>query len=344
MTEVNIQLPDTVYTVIWLDKSSSSYPIMSLYCHMTGEVIIQLPGFCLYSVIWLEKSPSSYPDTVSILTYDRRSHHPATRSCLYSVIWQEKSSSTYPIISLYCHITGEVIIQLPDHVSILSYDRSHHPATQILSLYCHMTGEVIIQLPDHVSILSYDWRSHHPATRSCLYTVIWQKSTSSYQLLSILSYDWISHHPATRSCLYTVIWQEKSSSSNPNHFYTDIWQENSSSSYTDTVSILTYDRRSHHPATRSCFYTVIWQEKSSSSYPIMSLYCNMTGEVIIQLPRSCLYCHMTGEVIIQLPGYCFYTDIWQEKSSSSYPDTVSILLNNRRSHHPATRSCLYTVI
>ena len=39
----------------------------------------------------------------------------------------------------------------------------------------------------------------------------------------------------------------------------------------------------------------------------------------------CLYWHMTGEVIIQLPEYCFYTDIWQEKSSSSYPDNVSIL-------------------
>ena len=120
--------------------------IMFLYWHMTGEVIIQLPGYCLYTAIWQEKSSSSYPDNVSILTYDRRSHHPATRilslywhitgeviiqqpgSCLYSVIWQEKSSSSYP-----------------DNVSILSYDwRSHHPATQIMSLYSHMTGEIVI--------------------------------------------------------------------------------------------------------------------------------------------------------------------------------------------------------
>jgi triacylglycerol esterase/lipase EstA (alpha/beta hydrolase family) len=147
--------------------------IMFLYWHMTGEVIIQLPGYCLYTVIWQEKSSSSYPDNVSILTYDRRSHNPATR---------------------------------------------------ILSLYWHMTGEVIIQLPG--------------------------------------------------SCLYSAIWLEKSSPSYPDH-----------------VSILSYDRRSHHPATRIMF--LCW--------------------------------HMTGEVIIQLPGYCLYTDIWQEKSSSSYPDNVSIL-------------------
>ena len=114
--------------------------------------------------------------------------------------------------------------------------RSHHPATQIQSLYCHMIGEVIIQLPGY-------------------------------------------------------------------YLYTDIWQEKSSSSYPDHVSILSYDRRSHNPATR-----------------IQSLYW-----------------HMTGEVIIQLPGYCLCTDIWQEKSPSSYPDTVSILSYDKRSHHPATR-------
>jgi hypothetical protein len=34
-----------------------------------------------------EKSSSSYPDNVSILNYDRRSHHPATR-----------------IMFLYCHM------------------------------------------------------------------------------------------------------------------------------------------------------------------------------------------------------------------------------------------------
>jgi hypothetical protein len=50
----------------------------------------------------------------------------------------------------YCHMTREVIIQLPNTVSILNYDRkSHHPATRILFLYCHMRGEVIIQLPGY---------------------------------------------------------------------------------------------------------------------------------------------------------------------------------------------------
>ena len=137
--EVIIQLPGYwLYTVIWLEKSSSSYPdtssiltfdrwshhpatrILSLYCHMTGEVIIQLPGYSLYAVIWQEKSSFSYADTV------------------YAVIWQEKSSSSYP-----------------DNVSMLTNDRrSHNPATQILSLCWHMTGEVIIQQPG-----------------SCLYTV-----------------------------------------------------------------------------------------------------------------------------------------------------------------------------
>jgi hypothetical protein len=149
-------------------------------------------------------------------------------------------------------ITSPVICQYR-HVSILSYDRSHHPATQILSPICHMTGEVIIQLPDYVSILTYDWRMHHPAT----------------QILSLYCY-------MTGEVIIQL----------PDH-----------------VFILSYDRRIHHPATR-----------------IMSLCCHMTGEVIIQLPR-----------------YCLYTDIWQEKSSSSYPDTVSILTHDRRSHHPATQ-------
>ena len=53
--------------------------IMFLYWIMTGEVIIQL-----------------HPDNVSILTYERRSHHPATR-----------------IMFLYWIMTGEDIIQLP---------------------------------------------------------------------------------------------------------------------------------------------------------------------------------------------------------------------------------------
>jgi hypothetical protein len=32
--------------------------IMSLYCHRTAEVVIQLPGSCLYTVIWRQKSSS----------------------------------------------------------------------------------------------------------------------------------------------------------------------------------------------------------------------------------------------------------------------------------------------
>jgi hypothetical protein len=67
--------------------------IMFLYWHMTGEVIIQLPGYCLYTYIWQEKPSSSYLDNVSILSYDWRSHHPATQ-----------------IMSLYSHMTGEVVI------------------------------------------------------------------------------------------------------------------------------------------------------------------------------------------------------------------------------------------
>ena len=45
--------------------------------------------------------------------------------------------------------------------------RSHSPfiITRIMFLYWIMTGEVIIQLPDNVSMLNYDRRSHHPATR-----------------------------------------------------------------------------------------------------------------------------------------------------------------------------------
>jgi hypothetical protein len=136
--EVIIQLPDhvSILSYDWRSHHSATH-ILSLYCHMTGEVIIQLPRYFLYTVIWQEKSSSSYPDTVSMLSYDRRSHHPATR-----------------ILSLYCHMTGEVIIQLPDHVSILSYDEKSSSS-----------------YPDTVSILSYHWRSHHPATRTCLYTV-----------------------------------------------------------------------------------------------------------------------------------------------------------------------------
>jgi hypothetical protein len=31
---------------------------------MTAEVVIQLPGSCLYTVIWRQNSSSSYPDNV----------------------------------------------------------------------------------------------------------------------------------------------------------------------------------------------------------------------------------------------------------------------------------------
>jgi hypothetical protein len=65
----------------WLQKSQSILwliitQIMFLYWHMTGEVIIQLPGYCLCTDIWQEKSPSSYPDNVSMQSYDRRSCTP----------------------------------------------------------------------------------------------------------------------------------------------------------------------------------------------------------------------------------------------------------------------------
>jgi len=82
---------------------------MSLYCHMTAEVIIQLPGYCLYTVIWRQKSSSSYTDYASVLSFHCRSPNPATR-----------------MMSLY-----------------ESYeDRNCNPATQIRSLYYHMTAEV----------------------------------------------------------------------------------------------------------------------------------------------------------------------------------------------------------
>ena len=289
---------------------------------------------------------------MSILSYDWRSHHPATQILSLYCHMTGEVIIQLPRSCLYWHMTGEVIIQLPGYCLYADiWQEKSSSSYPIMSLFCNMTGEVIIHLPDHISILSYNWRSHHPATRSCLYTVIWQKSSSSYpDTVSILSYDWRSHHPATRSCLYTVIWLEKSSFSYPYTFsilsydwrshhpatqilslychmtgeviiqlpryclYAVIWQEKSSSSYPDTVSILSYDWRSHHPATRSCLYTVIWQSHHPATQ-IMSLCC-----------------HMTGEVIIQLSGSCLYTVIWQEKSSSSYPDTVSILSYERKSH------------
>jgi hypothetical protein len=65
--------------------------ILSLYCHMTAEVIIQLHGLCLYTVISLQKSQSSYPDNVAMQSYEDRNHNPATQ-----------------IRSLYYHMTVEV--------------------------------------------------------------------------------------------------------------------------------------------------------------------------------------------------------------------------------------------
>jgi len=176
--EFIIQLPGCFYTDMTV-KVIIQLPWYCLYCHMTGEVIIQLPGSCFYTDIWQEKSSSSYPDNVSILNYDRRSHHPATRipsydrrirhpatrimllyshmtgeviiqlpgSCFYTVTWQEFSTSSYPDISILTW-QEKSSSSYPDTVSMLSYDRrSHHPATRIMLLYCHMTGEVIIQLP-----------------------------------------------------------------------------------------------------------------------------------------------------------------------------------------------------
>ena len=146
-------------------------------------------------------------------------------------------------------------------------------------------SQSIYDYPDHVSILTYDW-SHHPATRSCLYTVILQeKSSSSYpDNVSILTYDRRSHHPAIRIIsLYYHMTGEGIIQLPGSCFYTDIWLEKSSSSYPDNVSMQSYDRRSCNPATR-----------------ILSLYCHMTGEAIIRILS--LYCHMTWEVIIQLPG------------------------------------------
>jgi hypothetical protein len=119
-----------LYTVIWLQNHNPATRIMSilsfddrshnpatqimfLYCHRTAEVVIQLPGSCLYTVIWWQKSSSSYPDHVSILSFDDRSHNPATRI-----------------------------------MSIQSYDRrSHYPATRIMGVLYNMTAEVLNQLP-----------------------------------------------------------------------------------------------------------------------------------------------------------------------------------------------------
>jgi hypothetical protein len=125
---------------------------------MTGEVIIQLPRYCLYTVIWLEKSSSRYPDTVSILSYDWRSHHPATQ--IMSILTYDRRSH-HPatrILSLYCHMTGEVIIQLPRYcLYTVKWQEKSSSSYPIMSLYCHITGEVIILLPRYCL---YTWWLH----------------------------------------------------------------------------------------------------------------------------------------------------------------------------------------
>jgi len=40
---------------------------------MTAEVVIQLPGSCLYTVIWWQKSSSSYPDNVYTVIWRQKS-------------------------------------------------------------------------------------------------------------------------------------------------------------------------------------------------------------------------------------------------------------------------------
>jgi hypothetical protein len=93
----------------------------------------------------------------------------------------------------------------------------------------------------------------------------------------------------------------------------------------ENVSMLSYDRRSHHPPNSPviCQYRhnlgswmmtslVIWQYRDSipvAGWWLLLSYVSIeTGEVIIQLPRSCLFWHMTGEVIIHYPimSLCCY--------------------------------------
>jgi hypothetical protein len=191
--------------------------ILSLICHMTGEVITQLPRYCLYAVIWLRKSSSSYPDHfyarlagwlfllsyVSIdmiwvagwwllLSYYRIEIWSGSWMMTSHVIWQYRNMIGYWMMTspVICHLATQIM-------SILTYDRrSHHPATRRLSLYWHMTGEVIIQLPNHVSILSYDRRSHHTATQilspCCHMTVETWSVTGWWLLLSYVSIETVS--------------------------------------------------------------------------------------------------------------------------------------------------------
>jgi hypothetical protein len=127
---------------------------------MTSPVICQYRSIIRVATdIWQEKSSSSYPDNVSMLNYDRRSHHPATR--IMFLYWHMTGSwmMTSPVICQYrsiIRVAGWRLllsygsISYPDNVSMLNYDRrNHHPATQIMFLYYHMTGEVIIQLPGY---------------------------------------------------------------------------------------------------------------------------------------------------------------------------------------------------
>jgi hypothetical protein len=131
----------------------------------------------------------------------------------------------------------------------------------------------------------------------------------------------------------------------------------------------------HYPGSRMMTSAVIWQyrdmirvaglwlmswwQKSLSRYPdIMGVLYNMTTSHNPATQITSLYCHMTAEVVIQLPG-CWTTTsavIWQYRDMIrvsglrllpsyytihplSYPDHVSILSYDGRSHHPATWYC-----
>jgi hypothetical protein len=117
-------------------------PVICQYKHDLGSCMMTSP------VIWQYRDSTWVAGWWLLLTCVSIETDPATRSCLYTVIWQEKTSSSYPYT-----------------VSMLTYDwRSHHPATQILSLYWHMTGEVIIQLPRYclyTVIWLGKWSSRH---------------------------------------------------------------------------------------------------------------------------------------------------------------------------------------
>ena len=103
----------------WLDDRRSHHPatrIMFLYWHMTGEVIIQLPGYCLCTNIWQEKSPSSYPDNVSMQSYDRRSHHPDN----VSMQSYDRRSCTPCIFTLLILYRNIIITKIPEWHTIIN--------------------------------------------------------------------------------------------------------------------------------------------------------------------------------------------------------------------------------